>query len=587
MGPLLAAAVRESRQVPGPAGLLLRRANSVGIAWCPDSDSFIDGIGAFDIWTLSWPEITQRLVWAWQSTVQHTLSHRPTFEGLIDCDPHLTALLVKSFPPESRALIRITLNGTFFTNDALKHAGLADSPGREFCGGRDSIEHRLLFCPHFCEQRAQCALQSDDLRSLPPAQLLHGWARTSPALADVRQALAEIPPIFDDFHPVPCLDEYHLFVDGSSLRPEAAQLRLAAWAVNCALPGIGMGSLPLSDGLVPGLLQSAYRAELCATISGLLYCVRVRRPTTIWSDCLGVVLRIWSFLCGSWFPSPRSKHFDLWSFLCPHQEFLASYARICKVDSHLEPTAERTFGDEWCAAMNNQVDEAASRAQLSRPSTFWSSWQSLCRHWDSEWVVAREVIALHLRIAVHATRTARPVREPTLQTLDVPANAHFLGDGPTQQGNILFRKYGNGYLDKLSEFATLLRCGASPVRWISSLQLYIGFSLRFGLPLTFHNGVWLDLSRTRNGMLVHVGVAKRVRQFMQHLREYARTGQGHWRPVEGRPSSAALKVKLSCVAVHLRDDLFSEIETYLFQHLPSGAVSGTSRGWRSLPLPGP
>ena len=386
---------------------------------------------------------------------------------------------------------------------------------------------------------------------------------------------------------MPAYDECHLFVDGSCLRPEAGPLRLAAWAVIIAPPGSDAPGIPLTDGLVPGILQSAFRAELCATVSALLYCARVRRPTTVWSDCKGVVCKVRSFLCGSWFPSSRCRRFDLWTLIGPRQETLSSLARICKVDSHLDPASENTFGDEWCAERNNQADQAAARAHLLRPPEFWRRWRELCQHWDAEWVVAKEVLALQLRIATFATRTAGTVKEPTLQTPSAPLEAHFLGDIPENPGCGLFRKYGSDYIHKLFQFDSLLQSADASVRWISSLQLYIGFASRFGRPMTLHLGKWTDLSKVKNGSLVHVGVAKRVRHFMQHLRECAKAGQGRWRPIECRPCSTAMKVKLSCVAAQMEETFFQEIEEYLFRQLPRGTVTGNSRGWRSLPLPGP
>ena len=74
---------------------------------------------------------------------------------------------------------------------------------------------------------------------------------------------------------------------------------------------------------------------------------------------------------------------------------------------------------------------------------------------------------------------------------------------------------------------------------------------------------------------------------MQHLREFAKSRHGRWRPIECRPCSTALRVKLSSVAVRIHEVLFQEVEAYLVRHLPQGAVTGTCRGWRSLPLPGP
>ena len=227
MGPLLTSAVSATRKQPGPASLLLARANSIGLAWDGEHSAFVDGHGLLDIWTVTWPEVLHRLSTSWQRAVLHRVSHRPTFEGMQDADPHLTKLAVLSFPKSSRALLRVAQNGTFFTNDALTHVGQVEDSSCVFCGCRDSIHHRILDCRHFQDCRQPCQLTIAELSSLPHSLLLHGWARSIPALTELHSALACTPFRLEDFHPFPIMESYHVFVDGSCCwRPDTLPLFL-------------------------------------------------------------------------------------------------------------------------------------------------------------------------------------------------------------------------------------------------------------------------------------------------------------------------------------------------------------------------
>ena len=47
------------------------------------------------------------------------MSRRKSFEGVGAIDCHLTKRLVSEFGKEDQALLRISLNGTFFTEEGL------------------------------------------------------------------------------------------------------------------------------------------------------------------------------------------------------------------------------------------------------------------------------------------------------------------------------------------------------------------------------------------------------------------------------------------------------------------------------------
>ena len=271
VAPLLDLAVSQDTQSPGPG--------------------FFDAFGPLEVWSLSAPELQLCLVFAWQQAVQDRLSHRPSFSGLQDADPHTTRLLLKTFQPQEQSFLQLSLNGTFFTNDSLQYAGSDCDPTCPFCGVRDSLGHRILDCPHFADCRQSCGLSEATLRGLPEAQVLHAWVPRCPEWIEIQRALIMLPCSFDDFGPFPELPEYDVFTDGSCISPSTPALRLSSWACSIAFPGFPIRSLRVSKGLVPGLLQSAFRGEVCAIVSAAFFCWRTRRPVRVWSDCLGAIRR--------------------------------------------------------------------------------------------------------------------------------------------------------------------------------------------------------------------------------------------------------------------------------------------------------
>ena len=585
LAPLLTAAVEELRKVPGPATLLLQRSNEVGIAWDRERECFKDMLGLLDIWTLSWPEVMQRLLFHWQDRVQQTVALRPTFEGLDQVDPHLTCLVLKPLPREARALVRLSLNGTFFTNNALRHAGQVDDPHCDYCGHMDSIRHRLLECPFFRECREGCRLSDEVLTALLPAQLLHGWARRPDSLRQVQTALAANEAALNSFHPFPPREKYHIFVDGSCLRPKEGPLSLASWATVIASPDSLEQPVPLSEGVVPGLLQSAFRAELCAMLSAMLFCIRVGRWVWVWSDCLGVVRRVRRFLEGSWLPSSRTRHADLWQMVVPFQGVLQRWFRVSKVTSHLDPDQQVTAGDEWCAHYNNFADRAAERAQTLRGHGFLNIWSRLCQEWDHQLYIAKEVVALHVRVGHRATRNRVPHSDMVPQPTPQPDWTGSLGELGEHDRSFLARKYGADFVRDLQSWSALLHDPTAQVRWISSVQLFFGFCLRFRRPPVFRDNRWQDLQSSPNGRLVPISTAVWVRYFLRQVRDFAVRGGGFWQLTECRPDSTTLQVKLSSIPLRMREDLWMEVENFLARNLPQQAISGQQRAWRGVPPP--
>ena len=93
--------------------------------------------------------------------------------------------------------------------------------------------------------------------------------------------------------------------------PQELCLRLASWAVTVAVP---VGETPplLASGQLPGLVQTAFRAEIAAALSAMLFAVRAGCALVLYFDCQGVVDRVLGFLAGLPCPGPSSQNSDFW-----------------------------------------------------------------------------------------------------------------------------------------------------------------------------------------------------------------------------------------------------------------------------------
>ena len=99
-------------------------------------------------------------------------------------------------------------------------------------------------------------------------------------------ALPNLLSVHQPFTPV--LGLVHLLTDGSSMLPQELCLRLASWAVTVAVP---VGETPplLASGQLPGLVQTAFRAEIAAALSAMLFDIRAGCALVLYFDCQGVV----------------------------------------------------------------------------------------------------------------------------------------------------------------------------------------------------------------------------------------------------------------------------------------------------------
>ena len=217
---------------PGPLWTFIGHLESLEWTWHPAHGCIEDSFGCFDLWLISFQELRLRFDSAWWRSVGTEHATRPGFEGLSMVDVHGTFRCMADFSPEHLGLMRSLHNGTFFTQDALKHIDGTMNDRCLHCGEIDSVEHRVWQCPSFAEVR-QPFLTEGRLNQVEMLQCL----RIRGLVPHVEEyfgllayftGLPDTSHVLEDVRPTHILD---LFTDGSCQYPQDSRVRSAAWAV--------------------------------------------------------------------------------------------------------------------------------------------------------------------------------------------------------------------------------------------------------------------------------------------------------------------------------------------------------------------
>eukprot|EP00435_Cladocopium_sp_Y103_P020978 s358_g5.t1 len=490
-----------------PVSVLLERILPLGFAVLHDG-SWRDRIGSFHPGQINYTELCHRIQWQWNQLVASRLAHRKDFTGLPQVDVLLTRKKLYQLPVDQQALMRMSLAGALFTQDAHSHWNGEDGACK-WCGAADSLQHRYFERPNTRDLREQLApLVVQHRANIPDAMGLRTWAILPPTHWTWLSALDCLPRTVPSVC-VPLLPETwnYVFTDGSWFWQADPSLRVAAWGALVATPLTPDWTFTcrgaLCSGWLPGLCQSAYRAELFALAVVLHHassgCFRVK----IFSDCLGVVNKYHLLTQGNVQLKPNSANGDLWRWVLDSVEALGlDNVVLVKTPAHRRVSAAKTGKEAWMFWNNNAVDQLARLANVNRPSQVWRLWEQHAR----EVVAARElydqVCALHLAVAQRSViadndRTldecppepAAP--RPTRQFVPHFDLGGWDGTVPLKFAN----EFGQGMSHRLARWWLTRTQGADAgnVRWITVAHLYIDYQLTWGCPGPIKHGKqWLD-----------------------------------------------------------------------------------------------
>lgn len=137
----------------------------------------------------------------------------------------------REWPADHRGLMRVAMNGTFFTRDKLVHTGKIHDSVCQWCGSDDSTSHRTWECPGFAACRTVKMHELSKTITELLSALLKGWVPEPVGCQALRRALWNQPEYIFTDHIPDSQETNHFFTDGSRAEPGDRAVRVSSWAV--------------------------------------------------------------------------------------------------------------------------------------------------------------------------------------------------------------------------------------------------------------------------------------------------------------------------------------------------------------------
>ena len=338
--------------------------------------------------------LRRRLEHAWLRFVACAHRHRATMHDLEGIDPSLLQADVAGLSALDAARLAAVRSGAFLFDHMQSRFDLTKTGICEHCGVEDDPEHRVCHCPKFQEARSPHEWVCPRWHSLPKCMTHHLLPPDNPHLPAVRRLLQGL----GDFSGVFACSGFgtgwqHLFTDGSCSDVWSPDFSLAAWGVIHS-----QHNAALACGPVPGILQTAPRAEMWAVIAAAKWAVYHALPCFVWSDCLNVVEGIKVIQAGS--DIEYAADTDLWDIL---KELLAQLDpgsfRVCHTPSHLDASLTESPWEDWLARHNGHADTLATTANANRPQVLLEAYQAALHYHTDTLQVLRALRSIYFGIA--------------------------------------------------------------------------------------------------------------------------------------------------------------------------------------------
>ena len=558
-----------------PAGILLARLLLLG--WSVTRVGLVqDRFGTFCLHTCNSAELHLRLNHAWISLVAQKVSHRSDFDGLESVDVATTRSALQRLSPDDQALYRLSLTGGLFTE--RYKAKWTDQPDQcRWCGESDTLYHRYWTCPQHTDLRAQLAPDATAVLDFLPAALsLRGWAVLPPTWFSWTQLLLDLPSaVPTPWCSLPVGSVLDVFTDGSCLCQSDPMLRCAAWSV-LVVPSFRADWSPgcsqvLCASYLPGLCQTAYRAELYAVAYALHCAADNRCPIRIWTDCLGVLNKFNSLVKGQHRVNPNRSNADLWLWILQSVDRLGcQHVTLVKVPAHRALHSATSRKEAWMFFHNAAADKAARQANQTRPLEFWHLWERHAQETLRARNLFHQVKDLHIAIGQRQVRasvnlTADPEPEPIRPTREFAVH-YDLGGWSGSMPPGVARLFGAKIVEKTIRwfFARSVVDEQTQPTWISFHQLYIDFQLTWGHPGPIKiQKQWVDVEAKPYLAAEDHSNRIRVRWFRQLLKALWKAAGVSIAMDQCRPSSNMLQAYLPSASVKWDARALQEVEAWL------------------------
>ncbi len=564
------------------------------LGWKVESQAVVsDAFGSFNLAFGNLLEVQLRMSWAWQKIVAQAILSRLDFGAFDFVHIEATRAGVKKYPLADQGALRAVLNGTTFTNRHAYHwsdTGCCSCPE---CGEDDNLHHKYWLCPFVQDLISQVPAEVlQVVEELPSCVVDRGWTLKPQIWTVWVRALLGLQMDFA-FIPVSLsvTDELDLFTDGSCFWGSSPDFRLAAWAV-CVGSRFEVGSDQPSFQVVasshlPGLIQTAYRAELAAVYAGLCFAKSQGRSCRMWSDCAAVVKRFRRLTSGSARLSPNSNHSDLWTAIL---EEYAKHPRcevvVAKVTAHVALDDTETQIDRWLALGNAKVDAVAKSTNTDRPGWFWDIWQQVALQTSQAEFLAESVrdhiVQVNRRWHERNPTETLPEAHVTRQAIE---STKWFSDGGlvTEVGVRFQRLFGSSMqLRMMRWWNSILDHGSQCLHWVSYAQLYIDWQLEEHHPgvLKLH-GVWHD-GGEQGAAAEQYNFRSRSKWFRLMVQQWSRDADRRFGRSTTRPQSPWLSCHIGCASLPVKRCRLEAVNSWLAAHL-DGPVLGQGEALDRLP----
>ena len=571
---VLAELVADQIELPSNSitNTLLKRIQTLG--WNIDCEGrLVDMLGPFSLFQVSSAELQYRVGMQWLCVVQDATVHRSCFQGLGMTDPEDTRHWLQQLSVADRALFRKLLNGTHITQDGKHYCQEVDTDVCPFCLCSDSRFHRFWQCERFSHLRNKLPpAVLDAALELPNALICSGWSMAPTTLHDWNQYFAQLPDIpVSQCH---FTGVVHLFTDGSCHGQHNAKLRFAGWAVvfasahsvhDCAHSHIA------AAGVLPGLLQSAIRAEIYAVLKAIQIAQDHPGLVMLWSDCDAVVRRVRRMLQGNRV-KPNSSHSDLWQEVQNSLLARRGDTQITRVAAHQSEHQGSSVFDEWCFRHNALADRQAVQANLTRPPQFWQLYHRHALAVDTVAWYNREVQNFLLAVSKEVVRNDEPAFiEVAADPLELaPPSSPWRPLPALHIPSGAVRWYGDSLVRLLLSWFWQVVDGSSvPLCWVSHFQLYIDFMCSTGHPGPFHLQKWCDGSELPFVQLRGFAFRQRSRWFAKVLKQSLKHAGVTLEATYGRPCSHIIQMFTGCLGLPWPRDRLEQVDHWMLAHCDS------------------
>ena len=375
--------------------------------------------------------------------------------------------------------------------------------------------------------------------------------------------------------------------------PTQPAYRFASWAV--CLAGLDISwtqNEVIGAGPLPGILQSAYRAELFALLQAVMWAEANNCKIRVWCDCLGVVTRAQKLSHQTWKVPINAANADLWVKL-EAAIFKLGPSNFCitKVAAHQNEAQATTSLQSWAWLHNNLVDRAARLANLCRPESFWEFFH-----------IHRAQVEHHVEIGSKVMKVILEISRKAVRREALQAGEHAAGDmgvmerpppAKTQNATWTFETpresvpssvatrfgYRLAAVTKawLDEGLTMGHQEGRGPQWTSWYQLYIDFQLRTGEIGPIYERTWLDAAERPNLRLRFYRFRKRCAWFAHLGKMLVRFEPYEVHQAVCRPNSVMFALHTASVCVPWHSQRLQDVEEWVGARLPQAATrAGTS-----------